>query len=244
MRISLFTLAAFVQLSAASGYTSADTDKKSDAFWFRERSDGIIEFTNVSPVGSRWKVLFKTGPGKARALRGVTDRIPARDRSPERFSRYEEHIQEALEYYGVPVALVHAVIKTESDYDPKVVSSVGAMGLMQLMPQTAASMGVTDPFDPRQSILGGSRYLQVLARRFCRTVPPSSAGSRARFVCSADEHVKVISGYHAGPGAVEKYGGMPPYRTTRSYVATVLSRFQENVRRQAGDRRATVGENP
>jgi len=113
-----------------------------------------------------------------------------------------------------------------------------------LMPQTAASMGVTDPFDPRQSILGGSRYLQELARRFCRTVPPSSAGSRARFVCSADEHVKVISGYHAGPGAVEKYGGMPPYRTTRSYVATVLSRFQENVRRQAGDRRATVGENP
>jgi len=86
MRISLFTLAAFVQLSAASGYTSADTDKKSDAFWFRERSDGIIEFTNVSPVGSRWKVLFKTGPGKARALRGVTDRIPARDRSPDRFS--------------------------------------------------------------------------------------------------------------------------------------------------------------
>jgi len=208
--------------------------KRSDAFYFRQRKDGVIEFTNLHPVGRRWKVLFRTGPGKAKALRGKTDRVPARDRSPQRFSRYEQHIQDQLAYYGIPTALVHAVIKTESDYDPNVVSSVGAQGLMQLMPRTGRAMGVTDPFDPRQNIMGGTRYLQVLARRFCHSPNGRDARGRSNFYCSEQELVKVISGYHAGPGAVEKYGGMPPYRTTRNYVATVLARFERNIRNQQG----------
>ena len=87
------------------------------------------------------------------------------------------------------------------------------------MPDTSRLMGVTDPFDPRQNIMGGARYLQVLARRFCKQV--TSAGT----VCGRDEKVKVVAAYHAGPGAVEKYGGLPPYETTRVYVAAVLRRY-------------------
>jgi soluble lytic murein transglycosylase-like protein len=91
-------------------------------------------------------------------------------------------------------------------------------------------------FDPRQNIMGGSRYLQVLARRFCKT-PLQSAeaeGGERTQVCSYEEKVKVIAGYHAGPGAVEKYGGMPPYETTRAYVTAVMRRY-DRYRQQGTD---------
>ena len=99
---------------------------------------------------------------------------------------------------------------------------------MQMLPATAKLMGVTDVWDPRQNIMGGARYLQTLAKRFCHT-PSGSDG----FVCSLEEKVKVVAGYHAGPGAVEKYGGMPPYETTRAYVTSVLQRYEEYRRREA-----------
>jgi len=208
-------------------------------FWSRERSDGVVEFTNKPPAGGRWKVLFRTGPGKAAALRGATDLVPPRDSSPGRFSRYDQDLRDGQAFFGIPEAFLRAVIKTESDFDPRVISSAGAQGLMQLLPGTARDMGVADSFDPRQNVMGGARYLQVLARRFCRT--PAAAevtgptGAPAQLtVCSADEKVKVLAAYHAGPSAVEKYGGLPPYETTRAYVAAVLRRY-EQYRQGGGD---------
>jgi hypothetical protein len=204
------------------------TSSSGGIVWSREHEDGTLEFTNVSPVGARWKVLFKTGPGKASALRGSTDTVPPRDSSAARFSRYDEHIRDQQAFYGIPQAFLRAIIKTESDFDPHVVSSAGALGLMQMLPGTAKLMGVTDVWDPRQNIMGGARYLQTLVRRFCHT-PGGSEG----MVCSFEEKVKVVAGYHAGPGAVEKYGGMPPYETTRAYVTAVLQRYEEYRRREA-----------
>ncbi len=217
-------------------------------FWSRERSDGVVEFTNKQPAGGHWKVLFKTGPGKAAALRGATDLVPPHDVSPARYTRFDRDILDGQSFYGIPEAFIRAVIKTESDFDPRVVSSAGAEGLMQLLPGTARQMGVTDIFDPRQNIMGGTRYLQVLARRFCKTpaagdawAEPGSARQspsrgatgtqsdegRPLTVCSAEEKVKVIAGYQAGPAAVEKYGGIPPYETTHAYVAMVLRRYDQ-----------------
>jgi hypothetical protein len=202
--------------------------------WAREHDDGTMEFTNVSPVGARWKVLFRTGPGKASAVRGASDPVPPRDGSPARFSRYDQTIRDQQEFYGIPQALIRAVIKTESDFDPHVVSSAGAQGLMQLLPSTAKLMGVTDIWDPRQNIMGGARYLQTLAKRFCKTPggPAGGPDSGQALVCSFEEKIKVVAGYHAGPGAVEKYGGMPPYETTRAYVTTVLQRYEGYRRRE------------
>jgi soluble lytic murein transglycosylase-like protein len=222
--IRLLPLSLAVALSA--GNAAAGT------FWSRERADGVVEFTNRQPSGARWKVLFKTGPGKASALRGSTDLVPPRDISPARYSRYDQDIRDGQAFFGIPESFLRAVIKTESDFDPRVVSSAGAQGLMQLLPETARLMGVTDTFDPRQNIMGGARYLQVLARRFCHTPASVSLAGGGRSieqltVCSADEKVKVIAAYHAGPGAVEKYGGMPPYETTRAYVAMVLRRYDQ-----------------
>jgi hypothetical protein len=211
----------------------ASTNTKGSTIWGRENEDGTLEFTNLSPSGSRWRVLYRTGPGKAASTRGPSDLVPPRDHSAARFSRYDEHIRDQQAFYGIPQSFVRAVIKVESDYDPRVVSSAGCVGLMQLMPETARIMGVTDIWDPRQNIMGGSRYLQVLARRFCRT--PARLGVPG-FMCSGEELVKVIAGYHAGPGAVEKYGGMPPYETTRAYVTNVLQRYEEFRHREGGSR--------
>ncbi len=146
----------------------------------------------------------------------------------------KEEMHEMLAHAGaahnIDEDLLASVVRAESGGQVRAVSRTGAQGLMQLMPDTGRMMGVTDPFDPRQNIMGGSRYLQVLARRFCRT--PAVADDDGRdtdraLVCSADELVKVIAGYHAGPGAVDKYGGLPPYETTRAYVTMVLRRFDE-----------------
>jgi hypothetical protein len=204
------------------------TSSSGGIVWSREHPDGTLEFTNISRVGAGWKVLFKTGPGKAAALRGSTDTVPPRDGSPTRFTRYDEHIRDQQAFYGIPPAFLRAIIKTESDFDPHVVSSAGALGLMQMLPGTARDMGVTDVWDPRQNIMGGARYLQRLVRRFCH--PPGGADG---VVCSFEEKVKVVAGYHAGAGAVEKYGGMPPYETTRAYVTSVMQRYEEYKRREA-----------
>jgi soluble lytic murein transglycosylase-like protein len=225
-----------VVLVAVAGLAAVALPVAAGTFWSRERKDGVVEFTNKGSPGKGWKVLFKTGPGKAGALRGATDIVPPRDTAPARFSRYDRDIRDGQAFYGIPEAFLRAIIKTESDYDPNVVSSVGAQGLTQLMPETARSMGVTNSFDPRQNIMGGARYLQVLARRFCHTPAATDDNQRPGerlTVCSTDEKIKVVAAYHAGPGAVEKYGGIPPYETTRWYVAMVMRRYEQY--RTAGD---------
>jgi hypothetical protein len=99
---------------------------RAGTFWSRERADGVVEFTNKQPSGGHWKVLFKTGPGKAAALRGSTDIVPPRDTSATRYSRFDRDILDGQAFYGIPEAFIRAVIKTESDFDPRVTSSTRA----------------------------------------------------------------------------------------------------------------------
>ncbi len=125
----------------------------------------------------------------------------------ERERAYQPYIEEASKLYGIPTAFIKAVIKIESNYNPRAVSRVGAMGLMQLMPATAAHLNVTDPFDPRQNILGGTRYLRRLSDKY-----------------DGDINL-VLSGYNAGPGNVEKAGGIP-FEQTQAYVRNVYYWYQ------------------
>lgn len=117
---------------------------------------------------------------------------------------YEGCFQAAADVYQVPVNLLKAVAKAESNFTADAVSPCGAQGIMQLMPATARYLGVADSFDPAQNIMGGAKYLRQMLDRFDGDVSMA------------------VAAYNAGPGAVEKYNGVPPYRETQNYVAKVL----------------------
>lgn len=115
-------------------------------------------------------------------------------------------IRAAAERHGVDPQVFTNLVRQESGFDPNVTSSAGARGLCQLMPGTAASLGVTDVTDPAQSLEGGAKYLRQQLDRF------------------GGDYVKALAAYNAGPGAVERYGGVPPYAETQHYVAKILGR--------------------
>lgn len=121
----------------------------------------------------------------------------------------EQLVQTNAANWQVDPALVRAVMANESGFNPNATSRTGAQGLMQLMPETAASLGVTDAYDPQQNVAGGTRYLRGLLDRFGGDV------------------TRAVAAYNAGPGAVEKHGGIPPYAETQSYVRNVLDSYQQ-----------------
>ncbi len=176
----------------------------------RENEDGTITFTNVKPKGKdrrKFKIYLKTPPQR-KARPGVVP-VPARSTDPSRYARYDASILQAARSFSIPESFIRAVIRVESDYDPRVVSVAGAEGLMQLMPGTAKRMNVRDAFDPHDNIMGGTRYLRYLANMF------------------RGDMVLTIAGYHAGEGAVMKYNGVPPYTSTHGYIKKVLKFYNE-----------------
>ena len=179
--------------------------------------EGVAHFTNIKPSGGKWRKVLSSEPdrgSKASAHRGTCercDKVPSTDNSPERFHRYDQFIQEASDLYRIPVPLIRAVIKVESDYDLKVVSSMDCKGLMQVHPQVEIDMGATgDIFDPRTNIMTGTRLLRWLANRV------------------DGDLVLTIAGYHAGLGSLAKYGyTVPPFKYTQQYLKMVLERYYQ-----------------
>lgn len=193
-------MTSWLHLSAVvlAGILLVSHDSSADIYKY-EDPDGTLHFTDA-PTDRKFKI-FMRDIEKDKRLRtnfgfGKVARNPA---------EFESIITSCCNQFGVPKSLVKAVIHAESGYNPKAVSRAGAEGLMQLMPGTAQQLKVSDSFNPSDNIRGGVKYLKFLLDTFKGDV------------------TLALAAYNAGLSRVAKYGGVPPYEETRSYVAKVLS---------------------
>lgn len=202
---------------------SGSVDADASHYYAYTDDAGVLHVTNVpekrAGAWALWKSVesmpAKGAPAAARAPQRMVSEI-----GRARRHAYDGYIRRAADRYQLPESLLRAVIHTESNYNSRALSRVGAMGLMQLMPATARSLGVEKPYDPQQNIFGGARYLRLLANRY------------------GGDMVLVLAAYNAGAGNVEKYGGVPPFAETRAYVQSTLRRFYAYERQaQAGGSR-------
>ena len=155
-------------------------------------SGGVLHFTNV-PTSSNYKIYIREKPPMS-LNSGVTD-------------RYDDLITEASKKHGVSFSLLKALIKIESDFNPRAISSAGAKGLMQIMPENIRALNIKDPFDPLENIMGGTRYLKQLIGRFNGKLPMA------------------LAAYNAGPNIVDRYKRIPPFKETENYVEKVMEYY-------------------
>ncbi len=189
-----------------SGSARADVYSYVDA-------EGVLHLTNV-PDDARYEPFA----GPAEDMEGFGGQRPivmhvqrpaaTRVLYPVDVPRYDAILREASAHYRLPFAFLKAVVKVESNFNPRAVSSADAKGLMQLIDSTAEAMSVDDPFDPRQSIFGGARYLRVLANRF------------------DGDLVLTAAAYNSGPERVRRLGRVPKITETQRYVRRVLQMYR------------------
>jgi soluble lytic murein transglycosylase-like protein len=163
-----------------------------DVYVFRDK-DGVLNFTNV-PTHGGFRRVMRDGPQPSASV--------------SRSGDYDEVIRSASDRHSIDADLVRAVIKAESDFNSNARSRKGAMGLMQLMPDTARLHNVLNAFDPADNIEGGVRHLRMLLERYQGDLRLS------------------LAAYNAGSGAVERHGGIPPFVETREYVRRVLHFYE------------------
>ena len=155
-------------------------------------NDGVLHFTNV-PMSSNYKIYIREKPPMS-LNSGVAD-------------RYDDLITEASKKHGVSFSLLKALIKIESDFNPRAISSAGAIGLMQIMPENIRVLNIKDPFDPLENIMGGARYLKQLITRFDGKLPMA------------------LAAYNAGPNMVDRYKRIPPFKETEDFVEKVMKYY-------------------
>lgn len=207
-------------VSAEAEIYKYQTDEGEIVFTTEPRDDlKLIEIIGGSNNGSQPRKTSKKkkrSSSKATATASVEPRVKRGGRE----DAYDAIIRDAAEAYSMPFAFIKAVMKVESNFNPNVVSHAGAQGLMQLMPITAEEVGCEDPFDPRQNIFGGTKYLRMMTNRY-----------------NGDINL-VLSAYNAGPGNVDKFSGIP-FEGTREYVQKVYHWYQVYESQEGGEQETT-----
>ena len=166
--------------------------------------NGIVTYSNIAPPQNQdFQVLrFPCYASDPKCRRVSWEKVPLNTQA------YQSEIQSAAEFNAVEESLIRAIIHAESAYQPDAQSPKGAQGLMQLMPETQAELNVSNPFDPQDNISGGARYLSQLLIEF------------------DGDYELAAAAYNAGPVAVDRYKGVPPYKETQAYVKRVLKYYR------------------
>jgi len=155
-------------------------------------SQGVAYFSNV-PTSSNYKIYIRERPTTPKGSYST--------------NRYDHIISEASKLHGIAFPLLKAQIKVESDFNPRAVSKKGALGLMQIMPQNVRAFRIKNPFDPRENIMAGARYIKKLLRRYNGKLPMA------------------LAAYNAGPDRVDMYNRIPPFKETENYVEKVMKYY-------------------
>jgi len=179
-----------------------NTPARADIYTYVDKN-GVLHFTNV-PTSSKYRLYMREVGMRRTYSANSAYRSPAGGFS----SRYDHFINEASQLHGVSFPLLKAVIKAESNFNPQAVSPKGALGLMQLMPENVRLLSVSDPFDPRDNIMGGASFLKRQLNRF------------------DGQLTLALAAYNAGPELVDRYRRIPPINETETYVQRVLDYYQ------------------
>ena len=215
IRVVLVALA----LAVYSGGARAD--------YFVLRSGARMNVNAYQLLGERYRIQINGGSAEIAACEVVAiepeEIFVAAPRTPLVQAPYGQLIQTAAEKYRVDADLVYSVIAAESNFNPNAVSRRGARGLMQLLPSTATRLGVKDIYDPAQNIDAGTRYLHELLALY------------------QGDLVLTVAAYNAGPGALQKYGRVPPYRETQSYIRAIRKTYAQRKSKAETKTEATSG---
>jgi soluble lytic murein transglycosylase-like protein len=188
----------------AFGIPVIPSSLRADIYRYQDER-GVIHFTNT-PTDSKYQLFLKEQQKSKASLpsKGNPKTFSSSISNLNNYIQLAPHIDEASQQYGIDPKLIQAVIHVESNFDPQAVSSKGAQGLMQLMPQTARDLQVSDAFSPKENIDGGTRYLRYLMDIYNQDMSLA------------------LAAYNAGPEKVNLYKGVPPYQETKTYVQKVM----------------------
>lgn len=204
-----------IELQALQSLSNTNTNNNSTGSLFQEMltevlSSGSTGSSPMQSIGTLWSALSNDSQSLLSSKQNITNPVETNtnvNTTTMEKTNFDDIISKAAALYHLPEKLIKSVIKQESNYNPNAQSYAGASGLMQLMPATAKSLGVENILDPVENIMGGSKYLSQMLSRYDGNIE------------------KALAAYNAGPGNVDKYAGIPPFKETKSYVNNILNTY-------------------